>query len=189
MASWSVREIRLLCLLSLPLLATSALGPTGALASEPFGRVQLHADWAESDKPEGSTPAGAPRELRLSLRSLVALDDAELTVSFPSALSIKTVEPSWDEKFFTVATGNGQRAIRADLVRLEAKTPLVLAFEITLPPEGGGVVSFEVTGTGSDGRRVHEAIGFAPRPSFPAGTRRLGALEFPATVLPPEEPR
>jgi len=185
MVSWSVREGRVLCL-AVALLVPGALAPPSALASEPFGHILLRAEWSDD---QAQVPASARRKVRLSVRSLVQLNDAELTVTLPSTLAIKAAEPTWNDKFLAVSASESHRAIRADLNRLDAAKWLNLEFELTLPLEGGGVVSFGVEGRTADGRRVREAIGFAAGDSGSTGVPRLGALEFPATVLPAEDPR
>jgi len=186
MALWCVRGGRGRCVAAALLAAGILAFPAPrAAASEPYGHVLLQADWRD----DGQAAGPGVRRLRLSLQASVPLDDAELTVTLPASFAVKAVEPTWDDKFHAIPASGSQRAIRAPLDRLDAEKWLNLEFELVLPSQGGGVISFSVEGRTSKGRRVRDAIGLVARDSGSSGVLRLDAVEFPATVRPPEDPR
>ena len=60
-------------------------------------------------------------------------------------------------------------------------------FEVILPPGGHGILEFIAEGRDARGKGARGAIGIAAGESPSTGVPRLGAMEFPATVLPAEE--
>jgi hypothetical protein len=153
-----------------------------ATATEPDGHIQLHADWvqADADADEGA----GPRVLRLTIRSLVPLDQATLTVSAPVAFAIDPRTDSEARKFRPIQAGQNRRAMRSDLPHLGPTVSSATDFEVVLSPDSHGTLEFVVEGRDLNGRRIRNAIGFAASESGPRGVRRLGAVEFPATILP-----
>lgn len=187
MVSWYVRGAWNLCVAGVFFMfAAIALMPPSALASEPYGHLLLNVDWSDDNEQAADS---SHRKVRLSVRSVVPVTEAELTVALPATIAIKAVEPSWDNRFRAVPANENQRVIRAAMNRLDAEKWLNLEFELILPPQGGGVISFGIEGRDPGGRRIREAIGFVISDPVSSGKSRLGAVEFPATVLPPEDPR
>ena len=167
------------------LLLALALAATPVRAAEPFGHIHIQATPIEA----ADESAGSPRRLiRLDLRSLVTLEEVHLTVSAPAEFSVRAVLPEDDARFGSVPAATGRRAMRASLNRLVKAEHRRLEFEILLPPDGDGIVSFAIEGRDESGRTIRDALGLAVREGS-TGTRRAGAVEFPATVLPRENPR
>jgi hypothetical protein len=149
-----------------------------AAATEPDGHIQLQADWVQADADAG------PLVLRLEIRSFVPLDEATLTVSTPVAFAIdpRTDPKEWE--FRPIQAEQDRRAMRSDLPRLGPTVLSTLDFEVVLSPGGHGTFEFIVEGSDRNGRRIRNAVGFAASESGLRGVRRLGAVEFPANVLP-----
>jgi len=148
-----------------------------AAATEPDGHIQLQADWVQADADAG------PLVLRLKLRSYVPLDEATLTVSTPVVFAIDSLTESKEGKFRAIQAAQDRRAMRSNLERLEPGVLSTLDFEVVLSPGGHGTLEFIVEGSDRNGRRIRNALGFAASESGPRGVRRLGAVEFPATIL------
>ncbi len=88
------------------------------------------------------------------------------------------------ERFQPVPVGPDRRALRASL---PASSLSFHDFELILPPNGYGVLEFFVEGRDASGKSFRNAIGVATGESPPAGVQRMGAMEYRAVVLPPEE--
>jgi hypothetical protein len=152
-------------------------------ATEPDGQLRLRTEWVQPDT------HGRPAVVRLSIDSLVPLDEATLTVSAPLDFVVQLANPSKRAEFRVVPAAQDRREIRASLQRLDTAAPSTVDFEVSLAPGGYGILEFIVEGRDSSGRTVRGAIGLAVAESPAAGVLRLGAIEFPATVLPPTEKR
>lgn len=150
-----------------------------AVATEPDGHLQLQTDWVQANADEG------PLVVRLRIRSFVALDEATLTVSTPVDFALRPLAPSVETDFRAVPAAQDRRAIRAGLQSLDPAVLSTLDFELVLSPGGNGTLEFIVEGRDRTGRKIRNAIGFAVREEGFAGVHRLGAVEFPAAVLPP----
>jgi hypothetical protein len=155
---------------------------SSVFATEPDGHFQLQTRWVQPNA------HGGPPIVRLSIRSLVPLDEATLTVSVPLDFVMHPVAPSAQADFDAVPAPPGRSAIRASLRRLETVAPSTFDFELSVLPGGHGILEFIVEGRDSSGRTIRNAIGLAAGDP-PAGVHRLGAIEFPAAVLPPTEKR
>jgi len=164
--------LRVFALLGAIFVATSPV-----FATEPDGYVRLEASWVED------------RLLRVTVKPIVPLDEWTLTVSVPDTFDVRELAPPNHVDFRGAPARSNQRTIRAEMPRLQTAELLTLEFEVVFPPQGGGTISFIVEDTSRAGRRVREAVGITARASGPAPVRRLGAAEFPATVVPPREPR
>ena len=172
---WVVSGAKLLLLLA----AVAIVSPI--LATEPDGHLELRTAWLQKDADRGSWV------VRLSIRPLVALDDASLTVTSPVDVALRPLAPTVEGEFVVVAAAQDRHAIRADLRPLDTTAPSTVDFELNLSPGGHGILEFIVEGRASDGRIVRNAVGLALGESPPGRVRRLGAIEFPATVLPTEK--
>ena len=161
-------------------LVSIALAPPGS-ATEPDGHLELRTEWLQKNADRD------PLVVRLSIRSLVALDDATLTITTPFDLGIRPLAPIAEGEFVIVPAVQDRYAIRAGLRPLDTTVPSTVDFELILPPAGYGILEFIVEGRDSSGRIVRNAIGLAAGESPPTSVRRLGAIEFPATVLPAEK--
>ncbi len=170
-------RVRFLVLLAMIAIASFAS------ATEPDGHLRLRADWVRPDT--GNGPPG----VRLSIRSLVPLDAATLTVSTPVDFALRPVVPTLEASFRTVPAARGRRAIRADMQRLAPLETSTLDFVLTLSPGRNGVIEFIVEGRDPSGKTIRNAIGIAVVEPSSGGVQRLGAIEFPAAVLPPTEKR
>ena len=150
------------------LLVLIAIAPLAA-ASEPDGHLRLHAEWVQADTGSG------PRVLRLSIRSLVPLDEATLTVSAPLDLVVRAVAPSPGVQFGVVPDTQDRHTIRANLPRLDSVVPSTIDFELTLSPGRNGILEFIVEGRDSNGGRIRSAIGIAVSATNP---RKSAASSF-----------
>ena len=168
------------CALFLVLLAAFAIVPFVS-ATEPDGHLELRTVWLQKDADRGSWV------VRLSIRPLVTLDDASLTVTSPVDVALSPLAPTVEGEFAVVAAAQDRHAIRAGLRPLDMTVPSTVDFELILSPGGYGILEFIVEGRDSNGRIVRNAIGLALGESPPGRVRRLGAIEFPATVLPTEK--
>ena len=174
---WATPRVRVFGLLVLLAIASPVS------ATEPDGHVQLQTEWLQPDMGNG------PPVVRLSIRCLVPLAEATLTVSTPLDFVARPVAPSVEADFHAAPAAPDRRAIRAGLQRLDTTVPSSLEFELILSPGRNGVVEFIVEGRDSSGRTIRNAIGVAAGESASTGVQRLGAIEFPAVVLPPTEKR
>ncbi len=174
---WTTRRARVFVLLVLIAIAWPVS------ATEPDGHLRLRAEWI--------TPATGrgPSVVRLSIHSLVPLDEATLIVSAPLDFAVRPLNLSRRPEFEAGPAAPGRRAIRASLARLDTAAPSMIDFELILSPGGHGVLEFIVQGRDSNGRTIRNAIGLAAGEPPSAGVHRLGAIEFPAVVLPPTEKR
>ena len=154
-----------------------------ASATEPDGHLQLQTEWVQANADEGALV------VRLGIRSYVPLDDVTLTVTTPVDFDLRPLESSVEANFRDVPTTQDRHAIRTDLQRLEPAVLSILDFELILAPGDNGTLEFIVEGSDNAGRRIQNAAGVAVRESGSAGVRRLGAVEFPATVVSPTEER
>ena len=152
-------------------------------ATEPDGHLQLHVERVHA------SADGGPPIVRLSIRSYVPLDEITLTVSTPVDFALLPLTLPDDTSFYEVRATRDRRAIRAGLPRLDPSMLSTLDFELVSLPDGNGTLEFIVEGRDESGRRIRNAVGLAVRESGPAGVRRLGAVEFPAVVLPSTEKR
>jgi hypothetical protein len=153
------------------------------VATEPDGHIRLRTEWVQPEAGHGSPV------VRLSIRSLVPLDEATLTVSTPVDFALRSVAPTAEASFRAVPAAQDRLAIRRGLQRLDPAETSTLDFVLTLSPGRNGVIEFIVEGRDSSGRIIRSAIGLAAGESSSAGVQRLGAIEFPATVLPATEKR
>ena len=154
-----------------------------ASATEPDGHLRLQTEWVQADADEG------PLVVRLGIRSYVPLDAVTLTVTTPVDFALDPLESAVETDFQDVPTTQDRNAIRTDLQRLDPAESSTLDFELILSPGGNGTLEFIVEGSDNTGRRIRNAVGLAVRESGSAGVLRLGAVEFPATVLPDTEER
>ena len=151
-----------------------------SLPTEPSGHVLLVASWVE-EEPRGI--AADERTLRLELHPLVSMRGAALTVSAPSAIELRPLTPPFADRFRSVPPRESESAMQVEIGRLDSA--LGLEFEVVLPQDGSGIVSFVLEADGPDGRRHRDALGFAVRAPRTEAERRLGAVEFPAAVVAP----
>jgi hypothetical protein len=154
------------------LLATAA---TALLAAEPDGPIRLRAEWIEP-RPLDSAPV-----LRLRVDPLVPLSDLALVVTTP--LDFEVIPSASSATFRPILSTPGRRGLRAEV---GAAREAVLDFEVILPPGGHGVLEFVAEGPKPSGGQARGAIGVAAGESPSTGVPRLGAMEFPAAVLPAE---
>ncbi|NIM63308.1 MAG: hypothetical protein GTO30_17200 [Acidobacteria bacterium] len=161
----------------------ACVGPLAvpAIATEPDGHVRLVAEWVQP-----RTPQDSPL-VRLTIHPLVALDDVTLTVTAPIEFSLQPVRPQAATRFTAVPPAQDRLAIRADLSLAGPATASTFDFQSAPLTERIGIVEFIVEGRDAAGQRVVNAIGIASGKLESAGTERLGAFEFPAVVLPPQD--
>lgn len=178
----SIRRGRTAPRVRLLVLLFSIVIASPASATEPDGHLQLQTEWVQANAD------GGPPVVRLSIRSLVPLDEVTLTVSTPLDFILRPVGPSVEAEFHAVPAAQDRYAIRKGLQRLDTAAPSTLDFELILSPSATGTLEFIVEGRDSSGRRIRNAIGLAAGEQS-AGVHRLGAIEFPAAVLPPREKR
>ena len=174
---WTARRAHVFGLLVL----TAIAWPVSA--TEPDGHLRLRAEWVQPASGRG------PAIVRLSIHSLVPLDEPTLTVSTPLDFAVRPLTPSGGAEFGDGPAAPDRRAVRARLVRLDTATPSTIDFELILSPGRHGILEFIVEGRDSNGRTIRNAIGLAAGEPPSAGVHRLGAIEFPAVVLPPTEKR
>jgi hypothetical protein len=148
-------------------------------ATEPDGHLRLRTEWVQSASGRG------PAIVRLSIHSLVPLDELTLTVSTPLELAVRPLTGSGGTEFRAGPAAPDRRAIRASLARFNTATPSTLDFELILSPGAHGILEFIVEGRDSGGKTVRNAIGVAAGEPPATGVHRLGAIEFPAVILPP----
>jgi len=160
------------------LLALSVVSlPVGA--TEPFGRVELVARWI--DPPAAGEQA---RIIRVEIRPRVTLDGVELVAAAPSGLALRVGPAPRAVEFRELTRSERGPALSAQLEQLTAGETLTVEFEVVADRAERGPLVISVTGQDGKGRPVREAIGVSiPHPNT-GGTRRLGAIEFPAQVLP-----
>jgi hypothetical protein len=149
------------------------------LAAEPDGHLHLSAEWVEPA--QGNTPS----VVRLTIRSLVPVDDAILTVSAPLDIRLQPAK----REFGVADDVFGRHSIRRGLSALRPTADLTFDFILVLSPRRSDVIEFIVEGRDSSGRSIRNAIGWAAGESSKVGVERLGAVEFPAVVLRPTEKR
>jgi len=147
-------------------------------AAEPVGHVVLQASWVDEPMPEPDR-----RRLRLIVRPLVSLTDWKLTVSAPLTFDVRGLAPIDEVDFVDVSVPSNERAIRAVMRPLGITETLTLEFDVLLPIEGSGTVSFV-----AESDTLLGAVGINVRAASSAPLRRLGAAEFPAHVLSVTEP-
>lgn len=152
------------------------IGLSVAEGAEPSG----HIVWEVA--PVEAVTAGTLPRLSLSLRAVTSLSGVELRVEAPPGVSIAAVPDA------TGGRSHSSEETALLLGDLAPGQPVLLHFEVSLPPGTGGIAAFVLTGTRPDGRPVREAVGWtlaAPRgrPTF-----RSGAAEYPAIVSPEEDP-
>ena len=75
--------------------------------------------------------------------------------------------------------------MRTELKRLQPEAQTLLEFELS----GDGIVEFVIEGRDTTGRAIRNAVGLVTGEPPTTGVRRLGAIEFPAAVLPRPESR
>ena len=141
--------------------------------SEPVGNFQFEVDWVRE------------HVVRVRLQALTLLDDVTLTVTTPVEFALNPLEVTAREAFRHAPADTGRLAFRTDLPQLDPATRVVFEFEWILPLDRAGVLEFIVEGRNKSGRFIRDAVGFSARESGSAGTRRLGAVEFPAAVIRP----
>ena len=89
---------------------------------------------------------GGPPIVRLSIRSLVPLNDATLTVSAPLDFVLRPATPFVEADFRAAPAAQGRRAIRTGLQSLDTSAPSTVDFELSLSPGGHGILEFIVEG-------------------------------------------
>ena len=146
-------------------------------ASEPDGHVELRAEWVQP------APGQGPSVVRLSLRSLVVLENTRLTVSTPIDVELRPAMSPGDVGFETVPASQHRQAIRKRMQRVDRESTATFDFEVTVSPGRRGVVEFIVEGRDPAGRTIRNAIGFVISESVSVGVQRLRAIEFPAAVF------
>ena len=117
---------------------------------------------------------------------------SENSTSSPVAADTRaasSLAPSAETDFRAVPAAQDRLAIRAGLQSLVPAVRSTLDFELVLPPGGNGTLEFIVEGRDRTGRKIRNAIGLAVSEEGFAGAHRLGAVEFPAAVLPSTEKR
>lgn len=174
---WSVPQVRFFVLLVSIAIASLVS------ATEPDGHVQLQMEWVQANAEEG------PLVVRLGIRSYAPLDAVTLTVTTPVDFALRPLMSSVEADFQDLPVAQDRHAIRTDLRPLDPAVLSTLDFELILSPGGNGTLEFIVEGLDKTGRRIRNAVGLAVRESGSAGVLRLGAVEFPAVVLPPTEER
>ena len=137
-----------------------------AIASEPDGRVAFRYDWTAKTEDAAAAP-----KLRLSITSFVNLSETHLRATLPAGIGL-TVQ----------AAGMAPASWREEglmLGDLAAGQTIVIDLDVAKPPEGGGIVGFELQAI-SEGRAVREGVGVPVGLPGSAPALRNGALEFPA---------
>jgi hypothetical protein len=157
------------------LLLATAVAPV--FATEPDGHIELRAEWIQSATGQG------PSAVRLNVRSLVALKDAKLTVSTPDDLWLLPAMSPVESGFSPAPTTQHRQAIRKHLHDLDPQSTAAFDFVVTLSPGRTTVVEFIVEGRDSAGRTVRNAVGLSVGGPASVGVRRMGAIEFPATIV------
>jgi hypothetical protein len=166
--SFSSRIVVLSCA---TLLAASLSG-----ATEPFGHVELAAEWLT-----GSSDPGSADLVRLRATAHRELTDLTLEVAVPEGRTV-TVRSRPSRPGIEGRSRDGRELV-AELPRIGKGDTLELELELELGAADGAVPwVVHVSGRDADGRRIHESMALpAPRRgATAAGTHRLGALEFPA---------
>jgi len=136
---------------------------SGALATEPDGRVAFRFSWPEGR--DGDVP-----RLRLAVTAVTELSDVHLVAKLPSGIGLAlrdgAAEGAWPDE--GLAIGN-----------LAAGRSIVVEFDVQKSTRGGGIVSFLLEAT-SEGRAVSEGVGVSVGLPGTEPTLRNGAVEFPA---------
>lgn len=149
-----------------------------AQAGDSYGHVIFGVGPVQQD----TVTTGGPR-LRLTLQPVSALQQAELRLSGPrGTVFVPVPQPGTDLSSIPELIDNVIR-----LGDLQVGRTILLDFEFAVP-EGGGLAGFTLTGTLADGRTVQEAVGWTLARPGPAPTRRFGATEYPAVLLPERQP-
>ncbi len=177
MTGW-IRRRWAAALMSWVLLLVWVAAVTPIPASEPDGHVRLRTEWIPA-----ATPNDGP-VLRLSIEPLVPLERTTLTVSTPVQIVARPLGPAEHAEFKPAPAAPDRLALRAPLRRTGSS---VHDFELLLSPGSTGVVEFVVEGRDANGMVIRNAIGIVAGESGSEGVERLGAIEFPATVLEPEK--
>lgn len=170
--------LRVRALVPLGLIALAIVLP--ANATEPDGPLRLKAEHLTSFKDGGFV-------VRLELQPFVVLDQATLTVSAPLAFDLESLTPSMHTRFQSIRIGRDRPSVRSTLERLDPAIASSLEFELILSSVDDGILEFVVEGRDAAGRVLRDAVGLAVRGPGSCGVYRLGALEFPAVVLPAKE--
>ncbi|MDH3627906.1 MAG: hypothetical protein OEV00_12340 [Acidobacteriota bacterium] len=145
-------------------------------SAEPSGHLQFDVLWVREDV------------VRLQIRPLVPLVDGALSVSAPTGSRLQPLGPDSAE-FRHVDPIPQRQGFKRDGIQLNPSVTTEFEFEWVLTAADRGVLEFIVEGTDGSGRRVRDAIGFAVQADDDPLTIRLGAAEYPATVLRSEGSR
>lgn len=159
------------------LVALMALVGGTSTGGEPDGYLSFRYERVESEEETG---AGGPEVVHLDVRSRVDLTDGRLTLAIPDGIGLRILNPSWQEKLRETVADDGSRRLEADLEGFGPSAPIRLHLEFRPPSDGGGIVSFTVGGVTPDGRTIREATGMSVGHPGSRGTRRHGAVEYPA---------
>ena len=160
------------------LFASVCLGASTLLcATEPRGFVSMVPSWQED------AAVNSPPVLKMVVQPDISLENAVFQVRFPDSV---LVQPSGSSagRFHPVEAPKGYLAFAVDLGSLAASD--LAAFEFT--PSGyesrGVILGFILQGTTADGKGVQEAVGVPAGHPGSRGTRKFGAIEFPAVPMP-----
>ena len=162
----AVRLLLLSCLLALP----------GTRAGEPAGDFRLQVERVPSSN--GSVV------VRLKIQPFTVVAAATLTVSAPLDFDLRPRTPSMHRRLEVLDGPGGETRLRARLSALESAAPSTLELELDLPSGSHGTLDFVVEGIDGKGRALRDAVGLSLPDPAARGTRRLGAHEYPAVILP-----
>ena len=138
-----------------------------AIAAEPDGRVVFRYEWID-DK---DAPAETAR-LRLSVTSVVPLEDAQLRATLPNGVALAV-------RLNGLAAAAPWPAAGVEIGALAAGETIVLDVDVQTPVRGGGLVRFAMSAV-SRGVAVNEGVGlFVGQPRVKP-VERDGVLEYPA---------
>ncbi len=151
---------------------------------EPHGHAVLEVEWL---KPAGQGHLGPDeRALRVVIRSAVPIRDAALGFRGPTGVTLAP-RPAGGAPAPPPAPTGPDGTPRLSLGTLQPDRSTVLEFVVHAPPGAAGTAVFTLEGETLPGRSIVEKLGWTVgTPAAP--TRRHGAAEYPARVVP-EDPR
>jgi len=157
-------------------LAVGLLVAQVASGTEPDGDVRLT---VERQAPGAD---GAER-FRVIVDSAATLEQCTLAFGEPDGFSL-SVAGSADDGDVAPAyrTNDGVAMFEWALGPLAARAQRVVEFRVVAPPGESARTDIVVTGRRADGRAVHGAAGVSLGRVVSRGTRRHGAIEFPAAA-------
>ena len=159
------------------------LGANLAPAGEPHGYAVLSAEWVEDP---GETLGTNERLVRVVVRAAVVVNSARLGFRSPDDVSLTPhVGGAGAGPLAAPAGPDGTpRLILGDLRKGESKS---VEFLVHAPPSKSGVAAFILSGELASGRSFEEKVGWTV--GTPVGALlRHGAAEFPAKIVPEENP-